>query len=147
MCGSNSQDSPSQGTKPIQTHGPDLLSDQGIGEYRPQLLPRPGGLSSGHAAVCISVSHWHGQRGHSPAAPASVSPVGTVRVFLFFDFSGAFKTIRPLLLRRKVKLVGVDQQLLVWISDYLTNRPQYGRLQDYTMEAVVCSTEAQQGTA
>lgn len=36
--------------------------------------------------------------------------------------------------------VGVDQQLVAWTTDYLTNRPQHVRLQ-----AVVCSTGALQG--
>lgn len=51
----------------------------------------------------------------------------TVRV-MFFDFSSAFNTIQPSVLRGKLQGAGVDHQL--WITDYLTRRPQYVRLQD-----------------
>ncbi|KAI3352179.1 hypothetical protein L3Q82_020991, partial [Scortum barcoo] len=48
---------------------------------------------------------------------------GTVRI-LFLDFSSAFNTIQPTLLRDKLSRMGVDPQLMDWISDYLTGRPQ-----------------------
>ncbi|KAI3365312.1 hypothetical protein L3Q82_010402 [Scortum barcoo] len=48
---------------------------------------------------------------------------GTVRI-LFLDFSSAFNTIQPTLLRDKLGRMGVDSQLMDWISDYLTGRPQ-----------------------
>ncbi|KAI3376126.1 hypothetical protein L3Q82_016655 [Scortum barcoo] len=48
---------------------------------------------------------------------------GTVRI-LFLDFSSAFNTIQPPLLRDKLSRMGVDPQLMDWISDYLTGRPQ-----------------------
>ncbi|KAI3376636.1 hypothetical protein L3Q82_017070, partial [Scortum barcoo] len=45
---------------------------------------------------------------------------GTVRI-LFLDFSSAFNTIQPIsLLRDKLSRMGVDPQLMDWISDYLT---------------------------
>ena len=50
---------------------------------------------------------------------------------MFFDFSSAFNTIQPVLLRDKLELAGVNQHLTSWILDYLTNRPQYVRTQDY----------------
>ncbi|KAI3359705.1 hypothetical protein L3Q82_013808, partial [Scortum barcoo] len=37
----------------------------------------------------------------------------------------AFNTIQPTLLRDKLSRMGVDPQLMDWISDYLTGRPQY----------------------
>lgn len=64
----------------------------------------------------------------------------------FFDFSSAFNTIQPLLLRGKLTEMGVDPQLVTWITDYLTGRPQYVRLRDCTSETVICSTGAPQGT-
>ncbi|KAI3367896.1 hypothetical protein L3Q82_026726, partial [Scortum barcoo] len=50
---------------------------------------------------------------------------GTVRI-LFLDFSSAFNTIQPTLLRDKLGRMGVDPQLMDWISDYLTGRPHTG---------------------
>ncbi|KAI3377600.1 hypothetical protein L3Q82_008766 [Scortum barcoo] len=49
---------------------------------------------------------------------------GTVRI-LFLDFSSAFNTIQPTLLRDKLSRMGVDPQLMDWISDYLTGRPHH----------------------
>ncbi|TWW55087.1 hypothetical protein D4764_09G0001360 [Takifugu flavidus] len=46
----------------------------------------------------------------------------TVRV-MFFDFSSAFNTIQPSLLRGKMEGAGVDCHLAAWTTDYLTNRP------------------------
>lgn len=72
-------------------------------------------------------------------------PGSTVRI-TFFDFSSAFNTIQPLLLRDKLELSGVDHHLTCWITDYLTNRPQYVRTKDCVSDMVVCSTGAPQGT-
>ena len=69
----------------------------------------------------------------------------TVRV-MFFDFSSAFNTIQPSLLRGKLEVAGVDCHLAAWTVDYLTNRPQFVRLQDCVSDMVVCSTGAPQGT-
>ncbi|KAI3355579.1 hypothetical protein L3Q82_018410 [Scortum barcoo] len=46
---------------------------------------------------------------------------GTVRI-LFLDFSSAFNTIQPTMLRDKLSRMGVDPQLMDWISDYLTRQ-------------------------
>ena len=64
----------------------------------------------------------------------------------FFDFSSAFNTIQPSLLRVKMERAGVSDQLAAWTMDYLTDRPQYVRLQDCVSDVVVCSTGAPQGT-
>ncbi|KAI3363181.1 hypothetical protein L3Q82_011546 [Scortum barcoo] len=58
----------------------------------------------------------------------------------------AFNTIQPTLLRDKLSRMGVDPQLMDWISDYLTGRPQYVGLKDITSDTVVSSTGAPQGT-
>ncbi|KAI3360596.1 hypothetical protein L3Q82_002463 [Scortum barcoo] len=42
--------------------------------------------------------------------------------------------------------MGVDPQLMDWISDYLTGRPQYVGLKDIKSDTVVSSTGAPQGT-
>ncbi|XP_053709182.1 mucin-5B-like [Synchiropus splendidus] len=70
---------------------------------------------------------------------------GAVRI-TFLDFSSAFNTIQPLLLRDKLTEVGVETHLVAWITDYLTNRPQYVRLGDSRSDTVASSTGAPQGT-
>ncbi|KAF7649770.1 hypothetical protein LDENG_00136660 [Lucifuga dentata] len=65
---------------------------------------------------------------------------------MFFDFSSAFNTIQPLLLRGKLEGAGVDCHLTAWTIDYLTNRPQYVRLHNCVSDVVVCSMGAPQGT-
>ena len=65
---------------------------------------------------------------------------------MFFYFSSAFNTIQPLLLRDKLLRMGVEPGLVTWITDYLTERPQFVRLGDLTSEAVVSSIGAPQGT-
>ena len=42
--------------------------------------------------------------------------------------------------------MGVDSHLVAWITDYLTDRPQYVRLGDCRSDIVVSSTGAPQGT-
>ena len=69
----------------------------------------------------------------------------TVRV-MFFDFSSAFNTIHPSLLRGKLEGAGVDCHLAAWTTDYLTNRLQYVRLHNCVSDVVVCSMGAPQGT-
>ncbi|XP_073668918.1 uncharacterized protein [Paramisgurnus dabryanus] len=65
---------------------------------------------------------------------------------LFFDFSSAFNTIQPVRLRDKLVQMGVDAHLVSWITDYLTERPQFVRLNDCFSETVISSTGAPQGT-
>ncbi|KAK3568682.1 hypothetical protein QTP86_013210 [Hemibagrus guttatus] len=65
---------------------------------------------------------------------------------MFFDFSSAFNTIQPALLRDKLEYMGVDHRLSTWILDYLTNRPQYVRALECGSDMVVCNTGAPQGT-
>ena len=70
---------------------------------------------------------------------------GAVRI-MFFDFSSAFSTIQPLLLKDKLTEMRVDSQLMRWITDCLTERPQYVRRKECTSDTVVSSTGAPQGT-
>jgi len=65
---------------------------------------------------------------------------------MFFDFSSAFNTIQPALLRDKLENTGVDYHLAYWILDDLTERPQYVRTRDCVSDVAVCSTRAPQGT-
>ncbi|KAI3370559.1 hypothetical protein L3Q82_007067 [Scortum barcoo] len=70
---------------------------------------------------------------------------GTVRI-TFFDFSSAFNTIQPLLLGEKLQVMGVDDSMISWITDYLTGRPQFVRLGSVLSDVVVIDTGAPQGT-
>jgi hypothetical protein len=69
----------------------------------------------------------------------------TVRV-MFFDFSSAFNTIQPLLLGEKMRRMKVEAPLVSWVTDYLTGRPQFVRLQSCVSERAVSNTGASQGT-
>lgn len=47
---------------------------------------------------------------------------------MFYDFSSAFNTIQPQILRGKLENLGVELAFIEWISSYLTERPQYVRM-------------------
>jgi len=47
---------------------------------------------------------------------------------MFFDFTSAFNTIQPQILRGKLVNLGMEPALIEWIISYLTERPQYVRL-------------------
>ena len=64
----------------------------------------------------------------------------------FLDFSSAFNTIQPRILRHKLREMGVNSQMVAWINDYLTERPQFVRLGDCRSDTVVSNTGAPQGT-
>lgn len=64
---------------------------------------------------------------------------------LFFDFSSAFSTIQPLILRDKLEGMGVDCSLTSWITDYLMEWSQYVRLGSCVSGMVRSSTGAPQG--
>ncbi|KAI3371987.1 hypothetical protein L3Q82_006857 [Scortum barcoo] len=53
----------------------------------------------------------------------------------------------PSLLRVKLERAGASDQLAAWVTNYLTDRPQFVRLQDCLSDVVVhCSTGAPKGT-
>ena len=72
-------------------------------------------------------------------------PGSTVRVLLF-NFSSAFNTIHPPLLAEKLLAMQVDHDMVAWITNYLTGRPQYVRLQGSLSDVVLSNTGAPQGT-
>ncbi|XP_078802203.1 uncharacterized protein LOC144991899 [Oryzias latipes] len=72
-------------------------------------------------------------------------PNTTVRI-MFFDFSSAFNTIQPRLMREKLEKMQVDAPLVSWIEDYLTGRPQFVRLQSCVSDTLTSNTGAPQGT-
>jgi len=50
---------------------------------------------------------------------------------IFFEFSSAFNTTRPTLLRTKLLDMHVDVPLVAWTTNDLTGRPQYVRLREH----------------
>ena len=66
---------------------------------------------------------------------------------MFFDFSSAFNTMQCHLLVDKLLRMNVDARTLMWIFDYLTNRPQFVRLSNNILSDVMyTNTGAPQGT-
>ena len=55
----------------------------------------------------------------------------------FFVFSSAFNTIQPLLQGEKLRVMGVDDTMISWITDYLTDRPQFVCMGSVLSNAVV----------
>ena len=49
---------------------------------------------------------------------------------LFMDFSSAFNTIQPHVLIKKLLNLGVNSDLILWIRQFLSDRPQRVRLND-----------------
>lgn len=70
---------------------------------------------------------------------------GYVRV-LFLDFSSAFDTIQPCILKEKMEVMGVDSIFVSWIHSYLTGRLQFVRLGNSVSSRLVSNVGAPQGT-
>ncbi|KAK3562661.1 hypothetical protein QTP86_004085 [Hemibagrus guttatus] len=64
---------------------------------------------------------------------------------LFTDFSSAFNTIIPQHLIEKPSLLGLNTSLCNWILDFLTGRPQSGRIRNSISSTTTLSTGAPQG--
>lgn len=64
---------------------------------------------------------------------------------LFVDFSSAFNTIQPHLMMTKLKNMKVNSNLILWINNFLTNRPQYVSFQGAKSSVVITNTGAPQG--
>nr|XP_029131377.1 uncharacterized protein LOC114917641 [Labrus bergylta] len=63
----------------------------------------------------------------------------TVRV-MFFDFSNAFNTIQPCLLRDKLLDMQLHPDISAWIFNYLTGRPHYVRVDGCVSDVVTGNT-------
>ena len=64
---------------------------------------------------------------------------------LFVDFSSAFNTIQPHIMCNKLLFLGVHDRLVLWISDFLTNRTQYVKLNNTCSKTCEVNTGAPQG--
>ena len=78
---------------------------------------------------------------------AHLDKTNTCIRLMFFDFSSAFNTMQCHLLVQKLTGMNVDVRTVLWIFDYLTNRPQFVRLsKDIVSSTVYTNTGAPQGT-
>ncbi|KAI3366512.1 hypothetical protein L3Q82_000642 [Scortum barcoo] len=113
--------------------GPDGISSRLLRDCADQLFPktlRPKELN--HFRPVALTSHLMKDTGEDrPQAP--LPPVLST-------------PIHPSLPRVKLERAGASDQLAAWVTNYLTDRPQFVRLQDCVSDVVVCSTGAPQGT-
>ena len=63
---------------------------------------------------------------------------------LFVDFSGAFNTIEPYVLLKRLIDLHVNSNLVLWIRDFLRDRPQRVCVNGYLSEEVVLNSGAPQ---
>lgn len=54
--------------------------------------------------------------------------LGNIVRIMFSDSSSAFITVQQLQLRKKTERTGLDQQIIRWMSSYVSNRAEYLRL-------------------
>lgn len=71
-------------------------------------------------------------------------PTGYVRA-TFIDFSSAFNTIQPHLMIQKLKLLGVNSNIILWVYDFLTNRSQHVKVNEALSSSMAINTGAPQG--
>jgi hypothetical protein len=65
---------------------------------------------------------------------------------MFFDFSSAFNTMQVHLLVQKLQMMKVDAHTVMWIFDYLSNRPQFVRMScNVISDVLFTNTGAPQG--
>ncbi|KAK3563012.1 hypothetical protein QTP86_013278 [Hemibagrus guttatus] len=70
---------------------------------------------------------------------------GSYSRILFVDFSSAFNTIIPALLRDKLFQLNVPDSMCSWITDFLTDRRQFVRLGTHVSDLQHISTGSPQG--
>lgn len=77
-------------------------------------------------------------------ALSNLQKAGSTMRIIFYEFSSAFNTIQPALLKGK-EHAGVGLHLTAWIVDYLTNQPRYISTWVCVSDMTVCSTAALEG--
>jgi hypothetical protein len=63
----------------------------------------------------------------------------------FIDYSSAFNNIVPSKLINKLRTLGLNTSLCIWILDFLTGRPQVVRVGNNTSATLILNTGAPQG--
>ena len=71
-------------------------------------------------------------------------PKGIVRT-LFLDFSSAFNTIKPSILIDRLNELNVNANIVSWIFQFLTNRTQYVKFQNFVSGSITTNTGSPQG--
>ena len=64
---------------------------------------------------------------------------------LYVDFSSAFNTIQPHIMMQKLINMNVNPKLILWINEFLTDRPQYVKLLEAKSGTLITNTGAPQG--
>ncbi|KAK3570803.1 hypothetical protein QTP86_026345 [Hemibagrus guttatus] len=77
--------------------------------------------------------------------PQHLDSPGSYARILFVDFSSAFNTIVPALLRDKLFQLNVPDSMCSWIRDFLTDRRQFVRLGTHVSDLQHISTGSPQG--
>lgn len=86
----------------------------------------------------ISICHMHSVLSH-------LDNKDTHARMLFLDFSSAFNTVIPSRLITKHRDLGISALLCNWLLDFLTNRPQYVRIDHHCSSTLILSTGVPQG--
>ncbi|KAM6984907.1 mediator of RNA polymerase II transcription subunit 16-like [Aplochiton taeniatus] len=63
---------------------------------------------------------------------------------LFIDYSSAFNTIVPSTLITELRILGLDTSLCWWVLDFLTGKPQVGRVGSHISSSITLNTGAPQ---
>ena len=89
------------------------------------------------------------KRGVQDATPTLFSLIashletsGTIVRVLFMGFSSAFNTIQTYVLIKKLLNLGVNPDLILWITQFLCDRPQRVRLNVLCAEIPCCRTKS-----
>ncbi len=64
---------------------------------------------------------------------------GTSIRLMFYDFSSAFNTIQPHVLVDKLLAMNIHPTIILWVLDYLTNRPQFVMMKNKSHNTATCS--------
>ena len=71
-------------------------------------------------------------------------PKSIVRT-LFLDFSSAFNTIKPVILIERLRELNINSNIISWVFQFLTNRTQYVKFQNFVSDPISTFTGSPQG--
>ncbi|KAI3370566.1 hypothetical protein L3Q82_007078 [Scortum barcoo] len=117
----------------------------------PPSPPPPSPSSNIRINPCPTVTTGQVPKKSRPSDPADYRPVAltshVMKVLERLGLSPAeatvpFNTIQPLLLGEKLQVMGVDDTMISWITDYLTGRPQFVRLGSVLSDVVKFSDDS-----
>ncbi|KAK3526916.1 hypothetical protein QTP86_004709 [Hemibagrus guttatus] len=100
---------------------------------------------TGHSCVSNHISKTGAKRALYLELLQHLDSPGSYARILFVDFSSAFNTIIPALLRDKLFQLNVPDSMCSWITDFLTDRRQFVRLGTHVSDLQHISTGSPQG--